>query len=426
MTFHHPIAETASPRGHYVFVDGPSIDGTLGRVIGQPPGPDTRPDWRRLEAFVKQTCGPAPYAATFVFWAPGQQGFMHFLRTSGFMIVLGDRFVPGQSCADLITERIAQLNGASVDGQPWQIIVGTHNPDLIAALPELADQAERISVFGFTEFLPDAPELEDEIEFFDIEDDARLFRMPLPRVEFEDEAEDPVGDHQQIAYQPSLVRAPALNTPVAPPVAPRAAPQVFSPRADSAVRDFFLIVDGRSIEKELGEILGEKPNPGTRPDWGTVLEFARSRSLAAGAEVKALFAHIAPGHAGFRRALKDLGYTSSPVRPDDMQPMRPVVEEFICGLLAARALRGNGENAPDIMVISHGHAIFDALNDIPDRGQRLSALGFPERMPSSDYYPRIEQLDLEREARAFGSELPREFGVDVDNFDPDEELSRLF
>ena len=249
-----------------MFVDGPSIDGTLGRVIGQPPGPDTRPDWRRLEAFVKQTCGPAPYSATFVFWAPGQQGFMHFLRTSGFMIILGDRFVTGQSCAELIQERIARLNEASVEGQPWQIIVGTHNPELISALPQLADQAERITVFGFTEFLPDAPELENEMEFFDIEDDAQLFRMPLPRVEFEDEAEDLVGDRQQVAYQPALVHAPVIERP--------ATPQVLSPHADTAVRDFYLIVDGRSIEKELGEILGEKPNPGTRPDWGTVLEYA--------------------------------------------------------------------------------------------------------------------------------------------------------
>ena len=78
------------------------------------------------------------------------------------------------------------------------------------------------------------------------------------------------------------------------------------------------------------------------------------------------------------------------------------------------------------MVIGHGQAIFDALSDIPARGQRLCALGFPERMPPFDFYPRIEQLDLERDARAFGSELPREFGVDVDDFDPDEELLRLF
>ncbi|MDE2967954.1 MAG: hypothetical protein OXS30_10795 [Chloroflexota bacterium] len=418
MALHHPDPEIASPRGHYVFVDGPSIDGTLGRVIGQPPGPDTRPDWRRLETFVKQHCGPAPYLATFVFWAPGQQGFMHFLRTSGFMIALGDRFTPGQSCADLIRERISRLNDAADGEQEWQVIVGTHNPDLIAELPELASEAERVTVFGFTEFLPDTPELEESIDFYDIEDDAQLFRTPLPRVEFDDELEDSSVADPDMAYQPTLVRPPA----------PERQTPTFAPRPLGDVRDFYLIVDGRSIEKELGEILGEKPNPGTRPDWGTVLDFARSQTNAADGEVRALFAHIAPGHAGFRRALKDLGYTSSPVRLDDAQPMRPVVEEFICGLLGARAFRGEAgdEPAPDIMVIGHGQAIFEALSDIPDRGQRLCALGFPERMPSVESYPRIEQLDLERDAQAFGAELPREFGVDVDNFDPDEELSKLF
>ena len=263
-----------------MFIDGPSIDGTLGRVIGQPPGPDTRPDWRRLESFVKQTCGPAPYAATFVFWAPGQQGFMHFLQSSGFMIALGDRFIPGQSCADLIRERVARLNNAALADQEWQIIVGTHNEDLITDLPLLADQADRISVFGFTEFFPDAPELEQQIDFYDIEDDAHLFRSPLPRVEFEDDAEDLFETDPATAFQPHLVEPPALAQPAAPPVFPRL--------EGEGIRDFYLIVDGRSIEKELGEILGEKPNPGTRPDWGTVLEFARSRSQSADGEVKAL------------------------------------------------------------------------------------------------------------------------------------------
>ena len=422
MTQQHPYTDLAPPRGHYVFVDGPSIDGTLGQVIGQPPGPDTRPDWRRLEAFVKQNCGPAPYTATFVFWAPGQKGFMHFLRTSGFFIELGDRFERGQSCAELIHDRVARLNEATDPDQSWQLIVGTHNPDLIAALPELADQAERITVFGFSEFLPESPELENEIDFFDIEDDAHLFRTPLPRVEFDEDGQEIPSTQPEQGYQPALVDPPA-------PIAPREKP-VFARSADpptsADTREFYLVVDGRSIEKELGEILGEKPNPGTRPDWGTVLEFARSHSQAPHGEVKALFAHIAPGHAGFRRALKDLGYASIPVRPDEIQLMRPVVEEFICGLLAARTLRGDDGVAPDIMVIGHGQAIFDALTDIPDQGQRIAALGFPERMPPSDFYPGIERLDLERDARAFGAELPRDFGVDVDNFDPDEELSRLF
>ncbi len=333
------------------------------------------------------------------------------------MIALGDRFVPGQSCADLIRQRIAQLNQAASPEQDWQLVVGTHNEELIAALPLLADQAERISVFGFTEFLPDTPEIESQIDFYDIEDDANLFRAPLPRVEVEEETEDPYAPQQEFTFQQPL--------PIAHAAAPLQPPSFMRLETDDT-REFFLIVDGRSIEKELGEILGEKPNPETRPDWGTVLDYARSRSQAEDGDVKALFAHIAPGHAGFRRALKDIGYTCSAVKPDETQQMRPVVEEFICGLLAARAFRGDESDAPDIMVLGHGQALFEALSDIPDYGQRLTALGFPERMPPSEFYPRVEQLDLERDAQAFAGELPREFGVDVDNFDPDEELSRLF
>ena len=216
MTLHHPEPLTMTPRGHYVFVDGPSIDGTLGRVIGQPPGPDTRPDWRRLETFVKQTCGPAPYTATFVFWAPGQQGFMHFLRTSGFMIALGDRFVPGQSCADLIRQRIAALNAAADPEQSWQLIVGTHNEDLIAELPLLADTAEQIGVFGFLDQIPETPELDQRINFYDIEDDASLFRARLPRVDYDD-TEDGY-DYAAPVYQPPLAERPALEPAAAAPV----------------------------------------------------------------------------------------------------------------------------------------------------------------------------------------------------------------
>ena len=48
-------------------------------------------------------------------------------------------------------------------------------------------------------------------------------------------------------------------------------------------------------------------------------------------------------------------------------------------LLGARVFRGESgaDPAPDIMVIGHGQAMFDALSDIPNRGQRLCALGFP-------------------------------------------------
>ena len=77
-----------------------------------------------------------------------------------------------------------------------------------------------------------------------------------------------------MAYQPALVRPPAARTT-------GCSSNVCTPARKARNVTLYLIVDGRSIEKELGEILGEKPNPGTRPDWGTVLDFARSQTNSA-------------------------------------------------------------------------------------------------------------------------------------------------
>ncbi len=417
MTLSRSTDQTASPHGHYVFVDGPSIDSTLGRVIGQAPGPETRPTWRRLETFVRECWGQAPYAATFVVWAPGQPAFLHFLEMAGFGVALGERFTPGRSCADQIRARIAALNDAADPESGWQVMVGTHDPVLIGELPQLASQAEKISVFGFTEFLPDEPELEGRIDFFDIEDDAQLFRMPLTRID----SEEPHGPAPIGGADPGLSFGTVGRSQFVQPPPPRLA---FPPRGE--VGGAYLFVDSRNIEKELGEILGEKPNLHTRPDWGAVLDYVRALTPSDNAP-RALFAHIAPGHAGFSRVLWDLGYSTRAVRRDDSQTTRHVVEEYLCGLLCARALRGDddADAAPDVMVVGHGRALFEALNALPERGQRLCVLGFPERMPADEHYPRIERIDLELDVRAFAIELPRELGVDVDGFDPDAELSRL-
>ena len=421
MTLRHE-PNTSMIRGNYVFVDGPSIDRCLGEVIGRAPTPDTRPDWRSLAHFVNNQFGPAmpdAYQPTFVVWGPGQEGFLHFLRMSGFKVGIGERFTSGKTCVDVIRQGIAELNQPGGARQPWNLIVGTQNQSFIRELPNIATGAERIGVFGFSEELPSDHELERLIEFYDIEDDANLFRTPLDRSEYEESPEEAPPAPPSYDYQPALASAPAVEQPTSPP--PHQAPPT------NAERDLFLIVDGRSIDKELGEILGEKPNPETRPDWGKVLSFTRNHLQAGNRDVNALFAHIAPGHSGFKYALKDLGYASKPVNPDETQPLRPVVEEYVAGLLAARLLRGEtGKPAPDVIVVGHSQAIFDALSSIPNYGQQLCVLGFPERMPAAEYYPQIVRLDIENDAQAFGSPLPREFGVNVDDFDPDDELSRLF
>ncbi len=450
MTLDHSEFVPESPRGHYVFIDGPSLDRTLGEVLGGPPTYETRPDWRRVERFVRETLGDGAYHATFAVWSPNSPGFVSFLQNAGFNVAFGERYTPGQSCADVIRNRIGELNAHADLSASWQVIVGTQSTELIESLPTAASHADRIIAFGFTEYMPDDELIPSNVEVYDIEDDANLFRAPLPRA-----AEtDPGIDEPSMRGEPAAGTEGTLSLTTEAPVggaamlaspAPQSGPQTGPPSvaaAESAVsssdaqppasqpvgRKLYFVIDGHNVDKELGEILGGKPDQRTRPNWRTVYERVRSFSRADHGEVTAVFAHIAPGHSGFKRALTEFGYQPHPVRPDLKETNRTVVTDFVRSLLAGKTLRGedgSGRPAPDLIVICHDESVFEAMASIPDHGQRLTALGFTERMPVGEQYSRIERLDLEHDLNAFDSALERDFGIDVDNFDPDSILAKL-
>ncbi len=437
---------------HYVFVDGPSVDGTLGRVLNAQPDLRTRPDWNGLIPFVRREWGEAEAQARFVMWSPGNSGFMNFLERAGFRLDVADRLMDPDGIVRIITERIAQIEADLGPDDSYNVVVATHNRRLIEQLTSVAPSAERLGLLGFDEWLPDDHELDERIEVFDLEADARLFRVDLGRGQSDgDSAESKEFDsgivgpelrsrsvREQQTEVPRARLRPAPPRPAPPPMAlasreeplPAASPlPPFESEHEpppGPTRDFYLLVDGRSIDQELGEIIGEKPQADSRPRWELVYRFAMQQSRAEHRQVRALFVHIGPGHAGFKRALQHLGYRTMAVMPDGYNTARSVVEEAVCRVLEAQTLRGEEERlAPDVMVIAHGVNVFERLSELPDSGQRLMALGFPERMPL-DVYPRIERFDIESDANAFLSALPRMQGVDVDEFDPDAELDRLF
>ena len=426
------------PSGIYVFVDGPSTDHTLGDILGHPPGPPDRPDWRRLEPYFRSTLQAPAYEAAFVVRNLLAEGFITFLQHTGFRVEVGVNFSP-RSCSEKIEEMIGQLNAAASAETAWHLVVGTHDEPLIRSLPQLAASAASIGVFGFTERLPDdevLDGLERPISVYDIEDDAKLFRRRLHERD-EDGGAASVLEH---ATAPTAVtaEAPILQSQdLAPPpeLPPNAAPLGSAeppPSAGGGPRDCYFMVDGHNIDKELSDILGAKPTQETRPDWRLVLDYVRHLARSADGEVKALFAHIAPGHAGFRRAITELGFRSVPVQADAQQHQRLVVQDYLCRVLAARQLRGEeapdagSAAAPDVIVVGHSAELFTALSSLPDAGQRIAVLGFPEKMPQEGYYDRIQRLDIEKDTGAFKVELPRELGINVDNFDPNEELAKLF
>lgn len=434
---------------HYVFVDGPSVDGTLGRVLNAQPDLRTRPDWHGLAPFVRRAWGDAEAVATFVMWSPGNPGFMNFLERAGFRLDVADRLLDPDGIVRIITERIGQIEADLHPGESYDVMVATHNRRLIGQLTAVAPNAERLGLLGFDEWLPEDQELDERIEVFDLEADAMLFRVDLGRGQGDERPPEPpeprsgivgpelrtrtalTAESELPTARSSVVRARPAAVPNIPEPAgePEPSPELGEDIADppaGPARDFYLLVDGRSIDQELGEIIGEKPQADSRPRWEVVYRFAMQQSRAEHRQIRALFVHIGPGHAGFKRALQHLGYRTMAVMPDGYNTARSVVEEAVCRVLEARALRGEDDQLPpDVMVIAHGLNVFERLNELPDHGQRLMALGFPERMPV-DIYPRIERFDIEYDAAAFLSALPRVQGVDVDEFDPDAELDRLF
>ena len=424
MTTYDPRPQQERPN-HFVYVDGPSIDRRLGDILGHRPTYADRPDWRRLEMWVQQEFGPGRVQLHFATYAPGSPSFLGFLESAGFNPLLAER-LDDETCDDLIVDSIRRIPRETSRLRTWGVVVVTQQSHLIDRLEELQSSLPascRVAVAGFSEDFPEEDESEGGIEFFDIEDDAQLFRNRLPRAPFEDEGPEPYGE-PFVPSEDQVEPREASNVVSFNPAngAPPAAARLLQPVAvqePAAGRPCYLLVDGNNIDQVLGEILGGKPTAETRPDWRRVMEYVEGQAEG---RVRADFAHIAPGHAGFRHAITEMGYKSRPVRFDESVTNRPVVEQFVCRMLSANALRGDAERdrpAWDIFVVGHSRELFDALARIPQSDQRIAVLGLPEHMPFAEDYPGIEQLDMERETGAFSRPLPRDMGINVDVFDPD-------
>ncbi len=423
MTTYDPRPQQETPT-HYVYVDGPSIDRRLGEILGHRPTAVDRPDWRRLEMWVQQEFGPGRAQLHFATYAPGSPTFLRFLESAGFIPLLAER-MDNETCDDLIVDSISQISREPRRFGSWGVVVVTQQPHLIDRVEELESwlpSSCRIAVVGFTEDFPE-DESRAKIEFFDVEDDAQLFRNRLPREPFDDEKPERSGERivpSRAHYEQSEASNVVTFSPAngAPPAAARPMQSV-ALQEPTDERPCYLLVDGNNIDQVLGEILGSKPTAETRPDWRRVMEYVEGQAEG---RVRADFAHIAPGHAGFRHAITEMGYKSRPVRFDDSVTNRPVVEQFVCRMLSANALRGDADRelpAWDIFVVGHSRELFDALARIPQTDQRIAVLGLPEHMPFAEDYPGIEQLDMERETGAFARPLPRDMGINVDVFDPD-------
>lgn len=177
-----------------------------------------------------------------------------------------------------------------------------------------------------------------------------------------------------------------------------------------AERTTYLLVDGENIDATLGtSVLGRRPQPEERPRWARLLEHAEARW---GQRAKGLFflAVTEELPLPFVQALTAMGYTPVPLTGPGK-----VVDIGIQRTAEALVSR-----EADVMLVSHDGDFtpqMTALAEAP--GRRVGVVGFPEFVAGSlRQVPGVEVIDLEHDAKAFTSPLPRVRVIPIDAFDP--------
>lgn len=172
----------------------------------------------------------------------------------------------------------------------------------------------------------------------------------------------------------------------------------------------YVLVDGENIDWALGSLLDRKPEPAERPRWPRLREFVESRWEQ---PVRALFFLNATNHVPmtFVQALTAMDY-------------RPILlsgtsDEKVVDIGIQRTLRSIAERDGDVVVASHDADFAADLEGLVGNGRRLGIIGFPELVSHQlREVPGIEIFDLETDAQAFSSPLPRVRVIPLADFDP--------
>ncbi|WP_125776237.1 NYN domain-containing protein [Antribacter gilvus] len=180
-------------------------------------------------------------------------------------------------------------------------------------------------------------------------------------------------------------------------------------------RRTYLIVDGENIDATLGmNVLGRRPAPEERPRWDRISAFAEK--VWDQDVVPLFFLNATSGQMPmpFVQALLAMGYKPIPLAANGTEK---VVDVGIQRTLEALASRPG-----DVLLASHDGDFLpqiEALLDDDDR--RVGLLGFREFVNArfADLTDQgLEMFDLEGNADAFTTMLPRVRIIPIDEFDP--------
>lgn len=170
------------PRTTYLLVDGENIDTTLGNnVLGHKPLPEERPRWDRVRDFAQRQW-QQPVRALFFLNASSGQMPLTFVQA---LLALDYRPIPlaGTGTEKVVDVGIQRTLDAILE-LPGDVLLLSHDGDFLPQMAALLDGERRVGMLGFREFINSGfGELTARgLETFDLEDDARCFTTPLPRV----------------------------------------------------------------------------------------------------------------------------------------------------------------------------------------------------------------------------------------------------
>jgi uncharacterized protein len=172
----------------------------------------------------------------------------------------------------------------------------------------------------------------------------------------------------------------------------------------------YLLVDGENIDGALGGILGHKPDPGQRPRWQQLVEFAAQRWQR---PVRALFFINATRglHAPFVQALMAMDY-----RPI---PLAGRGDEKVVDIGIQRTLDALRDRPGNVLLASHDADFVPHMTALAGGARRIGVVAFSELVSQSlREVAGLEIFDLEGDADVFEFELPRVRIIPLDEFDP--------
>ena len=183
------------------------------------------------------------------------------------------------------------------------------------------------------------------------------------------------------------------------------------PMPNRSPRRTFILVDGENIDATLGgTILGRKPEPGERPRWERVIDFARR--LWGQDATGLFFLNASNGYlpGPFVSALLNIGFRPVPLAGES--------NEKVVDIGIQRTLDALVDRDADVLLCSHDVDFLDQVSRLLDADQRVGLIGFPELVSGAYATLDLPVYDLESDVKAFTSPLPRVRIIPLAEFDP--------